>query len=79
MSDLHDQALSDPSYEKRGVEAGRKNARRPLRHGDPDGTSVFDHGDRKRGPSDRGEFAGVHGGCGCLHGKQGQHVFLLSV
>lgn len=59
MSDLHDQALSDPSYEKRGVEAGRKNARRPLRHGDPDGTSVFDHGDRKRGPSDSGEFAGV--------------------
>ena len=35
--------------------------------------------DRKRGPSDSGEFAGVHGGCGCLHGKQGQHVFLLSV
>ena len=72
-------ALSDPSYERRRVEAGRTHARHTLRHGDSYGTSVFHHGHRQRCAPDCGKFSGFYGGCGRFYGKQGQYVLLLSV
>ena len=79
VSDLHDPALSDPSYERRRVEAGRTHARHTLQHGDSYGTSVFHHGHRQRCAPDCGKFSGFYGGCGRFYGKQGQYVLLLSV
>ena len=79
LSDLHDPALSDPSYERRRVEAGRTHARHTLQHGDSYGTSVFHHGHRQRCAPDCGKFSGFYGGCGRFYGKQGQYVLLLSV
>ena len=79
LSDLHDPALSDPSYERRRVEAGRTHARHTLQHGDSYGTSVFHHGHRQRCAPDCGKLLRFHGGCGGIHRKQGQHVLLLSV
>ena len=79
VPDLHDQALPDPSYEKRRVEARRKNARHPLQYGNPYGTPVFHHGHRQRCAPDGGKLLRFHGGCGGIHRKQGQHVLLLSV
>ena len=79
LSGRHDPALSDPSYERRRVEAGRTHARHTLQHGDSYGTSVFHHGHRQRCAPDCGKFSGFYGGCGRFYGKQGQYVLLLSV